>query len=92
LDRYFNSIIESSVVGIRKPDPALYAMGVKALSLPAEEILVIGDSYRKDICPAGSIGCKTIWIKGLVWEEERTSEIIPSATIKSLDELLTILT
>lgn len=92
LDRYFDSIIESSVVGIKKPDPALYAMGVKALSLPAEEILVIGDSYRKDICPAGSIGCKTIWIKGLVWEEERTSEIIPSATIKSLDELLTILT
>lgn len=91
LDKFFGSIIESSVVGIRKPDPALYAMGVDVLSLPAEEILVVGDSYRKDICPADSIGCRTVWIKGLVWEEESVTEITPSATIKSLEELLAIL-
>ena len=70
LSRYFNSIIESSVVGIRKPDPELFAMGVRALQLPAEEVVVIGDSYRKDIHPAGILGCRTIWLKNICWEEE----------------------
>ena len=67
---YFKEIVESSVVGIRKPDPALFALGVEALQLPAEEIIVIGDSYRKDIYPSSTLGCKTIWLKNICWEEE----------------------
>ena len=30
---FFDEIIESSVVGVRKPDPAIYRLGVDALSL-----------------------------------------------------------
>ena len=67
---YFKEIIESSVVGIRKPDPALFALGVEALQLPAEDIVVIGDSYRKDIYPSSTLGCRTIWLKNICWEEE----------------------
>ena len=70
LDTFFKTIIESSVVGIRKPDPALFALGVEALQLPAEEIVVIGDSYRKDIYPSSTLGCKTVWLKNICWEEE----------------------
>lgn len=69
LNSYFNSIVESAVVGIRKPDPAIFALGVKELALPAEEIVVIGDSYDKDIIPATAIGCKTIWLKSIGWSE-----------------------
>jgi putative hydrolase of the HAD superfamily len=64
LDVYFNEWIESAVVGIRKPDPNLFMLGVKALQLLPEEVVVIGDSYEKDIMPAQSIGCRTIWLKG----------------------------
>ena len=70
LEGLFKEIVESSVVGLRKPDPALFALGVKALNLPAEEILVVGDSYRKDIYPSSTLGCKTAWIKKVCWEEE----------------------
>ncbi|MBR5276296.1 MAG: HAD family hydrolase [Bacteroidaceae bacterium] len=76
LDKYFGSIIESAVVGIRKPDPRLFALGVKALGLQANEVIVIGDSYRKDIYPSLSIGCKAVWLKKICWEEE---PIIPGA-------------
>lgn len=79
LDSYFNSIVESAVVGIRKPDPAIFALGVKELALPTEEIVVIGDSYDKDIVPATSIGCKTIWLKSVGWSEysgEETADLI----------------
>ena len=49
---YFSGIIESSVVGVRKPDPAIYRLGVEAIGLPAGEILVVGDSFSKDVIPA----------------------------------------
>jgi len=71
LDSYFGKIIESAVVGVRKPDPAIFALGVEALGLNPEETVVIGDSYKKDILPAKAIGCQTIWLKGPGWEEDQ---------------------
>lgn len=47
LDDFFSDVIESSVVGVRKPDPAIYRLGVEVLKLPAENVLVVGDSFRK---------------------------------------------
>ena len=32
---FFSDIVESSVVGVRKPDPAIYRLGVEAMGLPA---------------------------------------------------------
>lgn len=92
LDRFFGTIVESSVVGLRKPDPALFALGVKSLALPAENVLVVGDSYRKDIFPAHSLGCSTAWIKGLCWEEETPlPDASPDVIIENLTELLPLL-
>ena len=75
LDSFFPTIIESAVVGIRKPDPRIFSLGVDALNIEPDKVVVIGDSYDKDIVPARSIGCKTIWLKGLGWEEYRGDEI-----------------
>ena len=68
--KYFKGIIESAVVGVRKPDARIFMLGVVALGLKPEEVLVVGDSLRKDILPARSIGCKTAWIKGKGWTPE----------------------
>lgn len=68
--RFFDTIIESAVVGIRKPDPEIFGLGVKELALPAENIVVIGDSYTKDIVPAEKNGCQTIWLQGPGWGDE----------------------
>lgn len=67
---YFRGIIESAVVGVRKPNPAIFRLGVVAMGLEPEQVLVIGDSLRKDILPARSIGCHTAWIKGRGWTDE----------------------
>lgn len=88
LCNYFGSIIESSVVGIRKPDPALFALGVDALKLQADEVIVIGDSYRKDIYPAATLGCKTVWLKNICWAEEPIIEgYAPTAIINDISQL-----
>ena len=62
LDHLFKDVIESSVVGVRKPDPEIFRLGVKALGLEPQETVMIGDNYEKDIVPANSIGCHTIWL------------------------------
>ena len=68
LSAFFKEVIESAVVGIRKPDPEIFALGVKALGLPASEVAVIGDSIDNDIIPAQAIGCQTVWFKGQGWQ------------------------
>lgn len=86
LDGYFKTIVESAVVGVRKPDPAIFALGVDALGLKAEEVLVVGDSVSKDIVPARSLGCATACIYGRPWFYEKEQEI-PGKRIKTLSEL-----
>lgn len=88
LSAYFRTIVESSAVGLRKPDPALFSLGVEALGMRAEDIAVVGDSYRKDIYPSSTLGCSTVWLKNICWEEEPVIEGHgPTTTIKSLEEL-----
>lgn len=84
---YFRKIIESAVVGVRKPDPEIFMLGVKALGVKPEETLVVGDSYGKDIVPALKAGCQAIWLKGRGWTEEEDKTLYPS-NIGKLDEIL----
>ena len=90
LDSFFKTIVESAVVGVRKPDPEIFNLGVKALGLDAENVVVIGDSFSKDIAPASKLGCKTIWIKGLSWDNKE-DDIKHPAIISSLDEVIPML-
>ena len=89
LRRYFRDIIESAVVGVRKPDPKIFQLGVNALGLKPEEVLVIGDSYKKDIVPAESIGCHVAWIKGKGWTADEDAQMHPNI-IKNLREILDV--
>lgn len=87
---FFKEIIESSVVGVRKPDPAIFELGIKALGYKPEEIAVVGDSFSKDMLPAKKAGCKVVWLKGEGWEE-KVDESLPDAIITSLEQLSAIL-
>lgn len=88
---FFKGIIESAVVGIRKPNPTLFRLGVDALELHAEQVLVVGDSLKKDILPAHSLGCATVWMQGPGWTEDENRDLtVPTSTcrITSLTQLL----
>lgn len=87
LDGIFGSVVESAVVGIRKPDPRIFSLGVERFGLKPEETVVVGDSYDKDIVPAHSIGCRTAWIKGEGWTDETVENPVADRIIESLDEL-----
>jgi len=88
LDGLFKHVIESAVVGIRKPDARIFGLGVEALGLKPEEVMVVGDSMSKDILPAKNLGCYTVWYKGEGWTSEGEDETIPNQIITSLVDLL----
>jgi len=83
----FKGIIESAVVGIRKPNPTLFRLGVDALELPAQQVLVVGDSLRKDIEPAEQLGCQVLWLKGKGWTEAEDQQTHPH-TITRVTQVL----
>ena len=89
LDGLFLKVIESAVVGIRKPDPRIFLLGVEALGLKPEEVTVVGDSFDKDIIPAHEAGCQTIWLRGEGWTSASHNGDCPYCeTINALDEIL----
>ena len=57
---YFNTVIDSTVVGIRKPDAGIFRLGLEALSLSPAEAVTIGDSHSKDILPSRRLGINTV--------------------------------
>lgn len=93
LDGYFKEIVESAVVGVRKPDPQIFALGVEALGMQPEEVVVVGDSYSKDMTPAHSLGCHTLWIKGKGWNaaDEPIDSSCASHVITALAQVLAII-
>ena len=88
LDGVFSQIIESAVVGVRKPDPRIFSLGVEALGLKPDEVVVVGDSIDKDIVPARQAGCHTVWFRGEGWTDDPVDESIPDRIITDLRELL----
>lgn len=89
----FQDVVESAVVGIRKPNPAIYGLGVERLGFQPEECLVIGDSFSKDIIPGKEIGCRTLWLNGIGWEDDdhlsasNTNSVLADKEIKDFSEI-----
>ncbi len=86
LDAYFLDVVESSVVGLYKPDPAIFLRGAEILGIEPENLLVVGDSLTKDILPAEKAGFKTAWLKGRQWYGDAPAPKRPDV-IRNLDEL-----
>ncbi len=85
---FFPDVIESAVVGVRKPDPAIYRLGVEAAGCAPEECVVVGDSFGKDIVPAKAVGARAIWMKGPGWNSDETADAdLPDVVIRHITEL-----
>jgi putative hydrolase of the HAD superfamily len=79
-------VLDSTRVGLSKPDRALFAMALSRLGVAAGHAVFIGDSYERDMVPAHGVGMKTIWIPGPCPRFSPEPGVI-TATIERLDEL-----
>jgi HAD superfamily hydrolase (TIGR01549 family) len=64
LDDTFEVVIDSGVLGVAKPDPAIFHAFAGALAMPPSEIVHIGDSLRADVHGALAVSMHAIWFAG----------------------------
>lgn len=57
------AIFISDQIGISKPNPKLYQSALRALGLPAERVMYVGDSPEHDVHPPRSLGIVTVWAR-----------------------------
>jgi len=76
LSEYFNPLISSSAVGLRKPNPAIFRYLIGELRLPPEEIVFVDDHFR-NVLQARRLGLKAIRCTDPEWSAQKLQEIIP---------------
>ena len=55
-------LVTSEEVGVEKPDKLIFQYALKKIGLTSDEVIMIGDSYSKDIVGAENIGIKSYQI------------------------------
>ena len=85
---FFETVIVSSDIGCRKPDPVIFERVLRELGLDASECIFVGDRLIEDIQGAQRIGMKAV-LKGQ--NRQKTAGIIPDAEIINLYEIIEVL-
>jgi putative hydrolase of the HAD superfamily len=63
LDELFDDVVDSSEVGIRKPDPAIYRLALERLGgIPAESAIFL-DDLQQNLDAAESVGMHGILVE-----------------------------
>jgi putative hydrolase of the HAD superfamily len=62
-DQYFDLIITSEELGIRKPNPKIFKIVLDELGVKPDEAVHVGDSVEADMYGARDSGITGIWIK-----------------------------
>jgi len=88
IERYFDVIITSAQLGIRKPRPQLFLEALKELKVRPDQAAIVGDTLTTDIQGGAALGMKTILINR---NRTEVSAPKPDATIGNLSELLGVL-
>jgi HAD superfamily hydrolase (TIGR01549 family) len=89
LTKFFDLILISAEINVRKPSPKIFERALGALGVKASRAVFIGDMLDLDIMGPKRVGMKTILIERQAPYEP--SEVKPDKIIKNLTELLDIL-
>jgi len=87
--RFFDQVIVSVELGIRKPRKEIFVEALNRLNLEAHEVIYVGDNYQIDILGSLNAGLQAVWLnkKG---EEPKEGGPAPAYIISDLSELLPI--
>jgi len=91
--QYFKTVILSSKVGIRKPDPEIYWMAARQIGVEPAKCAYLGDNPVRDVegTRAAGFGMMILFDEpATLAKEPPTGEHTPDYTIKEIRELLDI--
>ena len=91
---YFETIVISADLGIRKPDPRIFEVAMQRTGSSPESSVMVGDTLGADILGAHRTGMKGIWITRRSENPNNAllrSSITPDAEIGTLAEIAPLL-
>jgi putative hydrolase of the HAD superfamily len=62
---FLSVIVDSRSVGLCKPDPAIFVHAAEKLGHDPGSVMMVGDSFDRDVRPAKQVGMKTAWLEGV---------------------------
>ena len=87
LAKYFDCIVLSRDLGVRKPDLEIFVYALRSMWVKGSETVHVGDSLVDDVQGGKNAGMKTVWIKG----DEEVTNIQPDYVISKITELPSLL-
>ncbi len=70
LAQHLDFVIDSTVVGVAKPDPRAFQIGLEAAGVAAADAAYVGDSYFVDVIGARAVGMTgVLFDPGRCWGE-----------------------
>ncbi|MDD1684269.1 MAG: HAD family hydrolase [Methanoregula sp.] len=88
---FFSGMVSYDMVRVKKPAPVPFITALDMLKSTADEVLLVGDSPRRDIEPGRSLGIRTVYARyGDRFSDDR-SQVLADYTIDSFAELPAIL-
>lgn len=62
LNHLVDELVTSEETGFIKPDPRIFQVALERCACRAEEVVVVGDSWKSDILGAQQAGIRAIWL------------------------------
>jgi putative hydrolase of the HAD superfamily len=87
---YLDFVITSAEIGMRKPSPSIFRLGLERWGVVPDEAVMVGDLLRPDILGAQQLGIFSVWITRRAMSEENKKyarSITPDAVVSALSEL-----
>jgi putative hydrolase of the HAD superfamily len=72
------AILDSAVVGVAKPDPAIFHLALEVAGVPAERALMVGDTPAADVAGALAAGVRPVLIDPYALHTDVGCERFPS--------------
>ncbi|MCM3576220.1 HAD family hydrolase [Mesobacillus subterraneus] len=86
IEGYFDTILISEAVGLRKPDSQIFQKGLEALAVSASRSIFVGDHPENDVAASKRAGMMGIWKRDDYWQSAEADY-----TIEELEELFVII-
>ena len=84
---YFDEVLVSGDLELRKPDPRLFELLLERLGANTDSTVLVGDRSATDIAGANAAGIRSIQIRRPDNKHQMDGDIVPDAIITSLEEL-----
>jgi putative hydrolase of the HAD superfamily len=86
LTSYFDFFIDSFLVGVEKPDPAIFRIATERAAVPREQAAYVGDLYSVDV-----VGARAAGLLPILYDPYDLNPEADCVRIHMLDELINLI-